>query len=121
MRACPLYCRVACNALRDLDELSQPITDLELDGKGLPILLRQYARVGGRFLAFNLDRKFSDVLDGLVIVDLRQTKPMLLERYMGRETLKDFRRYHRLDQSFDKTDSVGVMQASGAAANASSI
>ena len=87
----------------------------------MPILLRQYARVGGRFLGFNLDRRFSDALDGLVIVDLRQTEPMLLERYMGREALKDFRRYHGLDQSFDKTDSVGVMQASGAAANASSI
>jgi len=116
-----LDCRAACKVLRDLDALSQPIADLELDGKGLPILLKQYAKVGGRLLAFNLDRKFSDVLDGLVIVDLRQTEPILLERYMGREALKDFRRFHGLDQSLDKTDSVGVMQASGAAANAASI
>ncbi len=90
-------CRAACKALRDLDELSQPIADLELDGKGLPVLLRQYAKVGGRFLGFNLDPKFSDVLDGLVIVDLRQTEPMLLERYMGRDALMDFRRFHGLE------------------------
>ncbi len=46
-------------ALRDLDELSQPITDVEADGKGLPILLRQYAKIGGKLLGFNVDRKFS--------------------------------------------------------------
>jgi putative hemolysin len=89
-------CRAACKALRDLDELSQPIADVELDGKGLPILLRQYAKVGGKFLGFNVDRKFSDVLDGLVLVDLRETEPAVLERYMGREAVAEFRRYHGL-------------------------
>lgn len=89
-------CRAACKALRDLDELSQPIADVELDGKGLPILLRQYAKVGGKFLGFNVDRKFSDVLDGLVLVDLRETEPTVLERYMGREAVAEFRRHHGL-------------------------
>ena len=78
-------CRGMLHALRDLDELSQPINDVESDGKGLPILLRQYAKVGGKLLGFNVDRKFSNVLDGLVVVDLRQTEPAVLERYMGRE------------------------------------
>ena len=82
-------------ALRDLDELSQPITDLESDGKGLPILLRQYAKIGGKLLGFNVDRKFSNVLDGLVVVDLRQTEPAVLERYMGREGAARFREAHR--------------------------
>ena len=81
-------------ALRDLDELSQPITDVEADGKGLPILLRQYAKIGGKLLGFNVDRKFSNVLDGLVVVDLRQTEPAVLERYMGREGAARFRQVH---------------------------
>jgi putative hemolysin len=81
-------------ALRDLDELSQPITDVEADGKGLPILLRQYAKIGGKLLGFNVDRKFSNVLDGLVVVDLRQTEPAVLERYMGREDAARFRQVH---------------------------
>jgi putative hemolysin len=89
-------CHAACHALRDVDELSKPIADVEVDGKGLPILLRQYAKVGGKFLGFNVDRKFSDVLDGLVVVDLRETEPSVLERYMGRERLASFRRYHGL-------------------------
>jgi putative hemolysin len=89
-------CRAVCKVLRDLDELSEPIADVEVDGKGLPILLKQYAKVGGKLLGFNVDRKFSDVLDGLVVVDLRETQPAVLERYMGREGVAAFRRYHGL-------------------------
>jgi len=89
-------CGALCSALRDLDELAEPISDVEEDGKGLPILLKQYAKVGGRLVGFNLDRKFSDVIDGLMIVDLRQTEPSVLERYMGKEGYAGFRRFHGL-------------------------
>jgi putative hemolysin len=92
----PWDCRAMCHALRDLEELSEPITDVEADGKGLPILLRQYAKIGGRLLGFNVDRKFSNVLDGLVLVDLRKTTPAVLERYMGREAAVRFRQRHAL-------------------------
>jgi putative hemolysin len=84
-------CGALCSALHDLDQLAEPIADVEEDGKGLPILLRQYAKVGGRLVGFNLDRKFSDVIDGLVIVDLRQTDPSVLERYMGKDGYAGFR------------------------------
>jgi putative hemolysin len=87
-------CRAMCGALRDLDELSEPINDVEVDGKGLPILLRQYAKIGGKLLGFNVDRKFSNVLDGLVVVDLRQTDAAVLERYMGRDAAQAFRKIH---------------------------
>jgi putative hemolysin len=87
-------CRGMSQALRDLDDLSEPINDVETDGKGLPILLRQYAKIGGKLLGFNVDRKFSNVLDGLVVVDLRQTEPAVLERYMGREGATRFRQLH---------------------------
>jgi putative hemolysin len=96
-RPAPLHkwdCRGMSHALRDLDELSEPINDVETDGKGLPILLRQYAKIGGKLLGFNVDRKFSNVLDGLVVVDLRQTEPAVLERYMGPESVTRFRQVH---------------------------
>ena len=93
----PWDCRAMCAALRDLEELSRPIADVETDGKGLPILLRQYARVGGRLLGFNVDRKFSNTLDGLIVVDLRKTEPAMLERYMGCEAAALFRRRHGCD------------------------
>jgi putative hemolysin len=90
----PWDCRAMSHVLRDLEELSEPITDVEADGKGLPILLRQYAKIGGKLLGFNVDRKFSNVLDGLVMVDLRQTETAVLERFMGKDGAEKFRRYH---------------------------
>ena len=90
-------CRPQCDALHNLDELGEPISDVEEDGKGVPILIRQYDKVGGKLVGFNLDRKFSDVVDGLVIVDLRQTEPTILERYMGKEGYAGFRRFHKMD------------------------
>jgi len=84
----------ACERIKDLDELSAPISDVETDGKGLPILLKQYAKLGGRIVSFNVDKNFSDVLDGLVLVDLRQTDRTVLERYMGKVGVQAFQRYH---------------------------
>jgi hypothetical protein len=43
-----------------------------------------------------VDRKFSNVLDGLVVVDLRKTEPAVLECYMGREAAARFKQKHGL-------------------------
>jgi putative hemolysin len=99
--------RTVTRALRDLEELSEPIADVEIDGKGLPILLKQYARIGGRLLGFNLDHKFSDVLDGLVMVDLRQTPGSVLEKYMGREGAAAFRRHHGFSECGERPADFG--------------
>jgi putative hemolysin len=73
--------------LQDLDDL--PIEDLGPD-EGVPVLLRQYLRLGGQVAAFNVDAKFSDVLDALLIVDLRLTPRRLLARYMGTDMCTRF-------------------------------
>ena len=85
--------------MKDLDDLTDPIADVEADGKGLPVLIKQYAKLGGRLLSFNVDREFSNVLDGLVVVDLRETDPGVLERYVGKDGILAFRRYHGLSSS----------------------
>ena len=61
-------------------------------------LIKQYAKLGGRILGFNVDHKFSDVLDGLVLVDLRETDRNVLERYMGKDGLKAFQQYHGISR-----------------------
>jgi len=70
---------------RALEELAEPIADLERDGKGVPILIKQCMRAGGRVLGFNIDPHFSNVVDALMMADLRGAPLALLERYMGRE------------------------------------
>jgi len=77
-----------------MEELSPAIEDIERDGKGVPILLRQYLKLGGKLLGFNLDKEFSDALDGLIVIDLRDTDPTILERYMGKTALQRFRAHH---------------------------
>lgn len=78
----------------DIEELSAFIADIETDEKGMPILLKQYLKLGGRLLGFNLDPNFSNALDGLIVVDLVETDPRLLERYMGKEGAASFLGYH---------------------------
>lgn len=90
-----LDARVISSLLPDLDSLSVPISDIESDGKGLPILLKQYMRLGGKLLGFNVDPDFSEALDGLVLVDLRETDPAVLQRYMKAEGAAAFLAYHR--------------------------
>jgi putative hemolysin len=87
------------NLLRNFDEISALVADLEADGKGIPVLLRQYLGLGGKLLAFNVDADFSDVLDGLILVDLCRTEPRTLERYLGREGSRQFLAYHIRDEA----------------------
>ncbi len=71
--------------LQDVDDISALVADLEADNKGIPVLLRHYLGLGGKLLAFNLDPEFSDVIDGLLLVDLPQADKKQLQRYMGRD------------------------------------
>lgn len=68
--------------LGHLDALAALVEDIEPDRKGVPVLLRQYLKLGGRMLAFNVDPKFNDAIDCLLMVDLRQTDPRVLRKYL---------------------------------------
>ena len=77
-----------------LDDISDWISMFESDGKGVPVLVKHYMKLGGKFLGFNVDAKFSNVLDGLLMVDLRTAKPELLARYLGKPGAAEFLRLH---------------------------
>lgn len=79
---------------RDLEEVSAWISELEHDGKGLPVLFKQYARLGGEFFGFNIDPDFGHALDGMVCVDLLNTDPKTLEKYLGRVGALQFLTFH---------------------------
>ncbi len=78
-----------------LEEVDTLIGEIETEQRGIPILLKHYLRLNGRLLGFNIDPDFSDVLDGLILVDLRQTDPRILQRYMGKSGAAEFLRFHR--------------------------
>ena len=74
----------------DVEELSAQIADMETDRKGVPVLLKQYLKLGGELVAFHVDRRFAEALDGLIVVDLRKTDARVLERYMGKDGAAQF-------------------------------
>ncbi|MEI6606793.1 MAG: lysophospholipid acyltransferase family protein [Verrucomicrobiota bacterium] len=76
--------------LKSIDEVSSLVAGLEQDGKGLPVLLRQYVAMNAVLLKFNVDRHFCDALDGLVVVDLRAADPRMMTRYMGETGWHEF-------------------------------
>jgi putative hemolysin len=78
----------------DLEELSAWVSCVEEDSKGVPILLKQYLKLGGKFLSFNVDPDFGDVVDGLILVNLTETDDRILKRYMTDEGYERFMAYH---------------------------
>jgi putative hemolysin len=77
----------------DVKQLSRRVSELEQDRKGLPILVKEYVKLGGQFLAFSVDPAFQSALDGLVVVDLDRTSSRLLSLHMGPENYDRFAHY----------------------------
>ncbi|MBC23074.1 MAG: glycerol acyltransferase [Phycisphaerae bacterium] len=80
--------------IRDVDAL---IREIEQNRRSVPVLLRQYLKLNAKLLGVNLDPKFGNVIDGLLIVDLLELDPRILERYVGRDGAEILRRYHGHD------------------------
>ncbi|MFO7936080.1 MAG: lysophospholipid acyltransferase family protein [Kiritimatiellia bacterium] len=82
----PLYNSI----FQDIEHMSSCVSEIEEDGKEIPILLRQYIKMGGRILAFNVDPAFSSVIDALIMVDVSKTPMKILKRYMGAELAAEY-------------------------------
>ena len=69
---------------KNFTDLEEFLKVLEPDHIRLPVLLKQYAKQNAMFLGFNLDPKFNDALDGLMMLDIRnlpeETFELLLEK-----------------------------------------
>ena len=81
-------------SVRDIDDVSALISEIEREERGVPVLLRQYLKLNATLLSFNVDPAFNDSLDGLVLVDLRRTAVKVLRKYMGAEGVDRFLRHH---------------------------
>lgn len=64
-------------SLKDLDGL---ISDIENSHIKIPVLLRQYMNLNAKIICFNIDPKFSDCLDGFLVVDMRNIPSEMLEK-----------------------------------------
>lgn len=64
-------------SLKDLDSL---ISEIETTHLKVPVLLRQYIALNAKIICFNIDPKFSDSLDGFLVVDLEKIPAEMLEK-----------------------------------------
>jgi putative hemolysin len=69
---------------RSENEINQLLSEIENMPTGIPILIRQYMKLGGKIVAFNVDPDFGTAIDGLIVVDLLEASPRDISRYMGK-------------------------------------
>ncbi|MDP3467421.1 MAG: GNAT family N-acyltransferase [Daejeonella sp.] len=63
--------------LKNLDSL---ISEIESSQMKVPVLLRQYLALNAKLISFNIDPKFSNCLDGFLVVDLKKIPKEMLEK-----------------------------------------
>ncbi len=82
------------SALAEVQLLSKVLARMG-EGKGVPVLLRQYLGLNGKLVCFNVDPAFNDALDGLIVVNLTNVPQNTLRRYMGKEQAMHYLDFHQ--------------------------
>ncbi|MFK7788780.1 MAG: lysophospholipid acyltransferase family protein [Phycisphaeraceae bacterium] len=77
-----------------LEEANELVKELEADGKPIPILLKQYLKLNGQLMGFNVDPDFGNVLDGLILIDVPSIDERVMKKYLGKETGQAYLQYH---------------------------
>jgi putative hemolysin len=60
------------SAADDIKLIDKYIQDFDPEMNGVPILLKKYLNQNAKIVGFNIDPKFSDALDGLMFLDLKE-------------------------------------------------
>ncbi len=80
----PVWRKAELAGMGGIDNVSELVSFQESGEKGVPVLIKQYLKLGGRLLGFNIDHAFNDCIDGLIMVDLQRTEERVLRKYMGK-------------------------------------
>jgi putative hemolysin len=89
--------RALLASVRDIDDVSALVSEIETDKKGVPVLLRHYLKMNGRLISFNVDPAFGKCLDGLIMVDLTKSDPKLLRAYLTTEGAESFLAFQKAE------------------------
>jgi len=90
-------------SIRDINVFNKLVGQCD-PGKTIPILLRHYLALNGRFVGFSVNRGFNDALDGLILVDLRKMPTRYLNRYLGKDGLTNFLDYWKDHDSIKQSE-----------------
>lgn len=67
------------NARNDIGKLDRFISDIEPTNYRMPVLLKKYLKQNAKIIGFNIDPKFNNALDGLIILDLYEVPFNMIE------------------------------------------
>lgn len=79
-------------------QLGRLVADVDVNQRGIPVLLERYLELGGRVLALNVDPDFGHCVDALVVVDVPSAPESMLKRFLGPAGLSSYLRAHRGSQ-----------------------
>ena len=65
------------DSFKGLDNI---ISEIETQSLKVPVLLRQYIALNAKIICFNIDPKFADCLDGLLVLDLQKVPQEILDK-----------------------------------------
>jgi len=84
---------------KDLARLDKFIKDIEPRNFTVPVLLKKYLKQSGKIIGFNIDPKFNNALDGLLILDLYDV-PLETVTALSREIRDEslLERFYRTDK-----------------------
>jgi len=64
---------------RDINKLDKTIGDMDRLNSGLPVLLKKYIKLNAKIVCFNVDPKFNNCLDGLIMLDIYDVPKITVE------------------------------------------
>lgn len=89
--------RALLSSANSIDHISALVSEVEIDNKGIPTLLKHYLKLDGELLAFNVDNDFGNCIDGLILVDLLKVDLRIMAQYMGKSQAIEYRKFHGFD------------------------
>ncbi|HEX2936769.1 MAG TPA: GNAT family N-acyltransferase, partial [Bacteroidales bacterium] len=69
----------------DLQGLDRLIKDIDPTNDRIPVLLRKYLELGGKIASFNIDPKFNHVVDGFLVLDIKNVKQEMIKALAGKK------------------------------------
>lgn len=66
-------------ARNDINIVDRFISDIEPENYRMPVLLKKYLKQNAKLIGFNIDPKFNNALDGLIILDLFEVPFNMIE------------------------------------------
>ena len=66
---------------KDISTLDRLIRDIDINGFGVPVLIKKYLSLGGKILDFNVDPDFNYSVDGFVVLDIDIVSEEVIKSY----------------------------------------